>query len=86
MLHLHIFQHFVDALLDLRFRIITRQAHLRGIVECTLDSQIAMNNIFLWHVAKLCAESGEMPVIVLAVVEHQTFLGGPQAVEGIHQH
>ena len=74
--HLYVFQHFVDALLDLGFGEVAGQAQFGGIVEGALNGQVAVNDIILWHIAKLRAEGGQVFVIVLPVIEDRSRSAG----------
>ena len=67
-------------------REISRQAHPGGVVEGTLDGQVAMNDIILRHITQLGTEGRQVTVIVLAVVEHAALVSGPQAAQCVHQH
>ena len=62
------------------------QAHFSRVVEGTLDGQVTVNDVILWHIAKLGTEGRQVSVIVLAVVKHFALRGRPQPIQRIQQH
>ncbi len=77
MLHIHIFQYLVDTLRNLCLAKVVGQAHFGCVVKRALDSQITVDDVILRHIAKLGAESGEVSIVILAVVEYEPFLRRP---------
>ena len=83
--YLYVFQHLVDALLNLSSGEVVWQAHLSRVVEGAFNRQVAVNDIILGHIAKLGAEGGQVFIVILPVIENHPRLRGSQAVEGPHQ-
>ena len=77
--------YFVDALVYLRVREVTRESHPGRIIEGTLNGQIAMDDVVLGDITELGAEGCQVAIIILSVVEDLPLRRGPQPIEGVHQ-
>ena len=64
---------------------VVRQAHLCRIIEGMFDSDVTVDDILLWYIAQLCAEGSQVLIVILPIIEDDTFLGWAQSIESIQQ-
>ena len=68
--HLHLLQHEIDSLLDLRCRRIGREPELGGVAKDLLDTQLPVDDVILWDVSDRRAVEVEVAVEVVSIDEH----------------
>src|SRR5689334_1903603 len=85
MLHLHIFKHVVDALFDLCFCEVIWEPQSGSIVECTLNREVAVNDILLRNIAQLRTEGSKIPIIILPIIENGALLSRTLTIKRIHE-
>ena len=80
-----IIQHFHDPLMPLGLAGVLRHAQLGGEIQCLVDRQFHVDDVFLRDVTDIVADGIEILINIDAVDKYLTLRGRPITGNGIHQ-